>query len=425
MIIVKRKKFNNPILILLLTTLVIATSCERINTDLPIIPTKNKTVMVYMAANNNLSQDAFTNIAQLELGHVPTDEEGNLIVYSHTEDANPKLIRLYKDDQGTVIKDTVYNFPETNSATTKALVSAMSVTKTMFPAEETGLVLWSHATGWLPEGYYSTDTNSSTQSIASQSSSANLWPSPPNGIDPYKHMVKSFGSEYNADDDSIYEIDIPDLAKSIPHKLDFIIFDACLMGGIETAYELKDSTDYIVFSPAEVLAEGLGYAGMMEPLFKSPTDVVGMAKNAYDFYSEKTGDYRSITISVIESAKLDKVAESAKKVFDLYRDTIPSLNTSLIQPYFRYNKYWFFDINDFITQMAGEQGKESAAEFTEALNSAVIYKATTGRLINLTIDQSKFSGVSTFIPYHPVDTELEEFYKNYKWEQEVQMLGNE
>ena len=46
--------------------------------------------------------------------------------------------------------DTVYQFPDINSATTTALKNAMNLTNTMFPAKEKGLILWSHGTGWLP-----------------------------------------------------------------------------------------------------------------------------------------------------------------------------------------------------------------------------------------------------------------------------------
>ena len=54
-----------------------------------------------------------------------------------------------------------------------------------------------------------------------------------------------------------YEMNIEDFAAAIPMKMDYIIMDACLMGGIEVAYALKDKCDRIIFSQAEVIGDGL------------------------------------------------------------------------------------------------------------------------------------------------------------------------
>ena len=396
-------------------------SCEPVKIDDPVIDSKNKTVLIYMEANNNLSSDANNNIKLMLNGHLPDKDGDNLIIYLHSYNSNPKLLKLYKENNIGKM-DTVYHFPDINSATTTALKNAMNLTNTMFPAKEKGLILWSHGTGWLPEGYYLNSTQS--QTLRSFTNYVSPWPAPPGGIDPYAHLVKSFGSQKRASDSKINEIEIPDLAKALPYKVDFIIFDACLMGNIEVAYELKDSVNHILFSPAEVLTNGLEYSNMMRYLLATPTDLEGVAKNAYDYYNSQSGQSKSLTISLVETSKLKNVADAAKNVFDLYKDRIESIDVSKIQPYFRYNKYWYYDINDFITQLCGEDGKEHASNFTKALDNAIIYKATTGRIINLIIDPNKYSGISTYIPYHPNDNTLNTFYKKYKWNSDVQMIND-
>jgi Clostripain family len=313
------------------------TACSPVDDTPPEHPVKAKTILLYMAANNNLSSDILENIKNIKQGFVPRDEEGNLIIYSHTYNASPKLIRVYKSDNGEVVLDTVYNFPQVNSATAAALTSAIKVTTTKFPAEENGLLLSSHGTGWLPTGYYSSGTfpTEAKSYKAERMAGESIWPAYPGGVDPYAHLVKSFGSE------SGKEIEIVDLVKALPHKFSFIIFDACLMGGIETAYQLKDSADYIVFSPTEVLTSGYHYNSMMSYLFQTPADLSGMAKEVYDFYNAQSGDSRSVTMSVVKCSELQGVADAAKVVFDKYRSNIPNLNLKGIQQYFRYNKHWF------------------------------------------------------------------------------------
>ena len=40
---------------------------------------------------------------------------------------------------------------------------------------------------------------------------------------------------------------------------DYILFDACLMSQVEVAYELRDTADYLILSPAEVMSAGFPY----------------------------------------------------------------------------------------------------------------------------------------------------------------------
>ncbi|MEF9986548.1 MAG: clostripain-related cysteine peptidase [Bacteroidales bacterium] len=416
--LIKKYKFNISVVFVLVLPMLLICACETISEDLPVFPVKNKTVFVYLIANNNLSGDAIKNIAEIESGFVPNDDVDNLVVYSHTVNANPKLLRIYKDKEGKVVRDTVYNFPKTNSATAAALKSAISVVTTMYPAQENGLILWSHGTGWLPRGYYATGgfpTNANFYKNEKMRTEF-PWRGYPGGIDPYANMVKSFGADGNN------EIEIFDLVKGLPHKFNYVIFDACLMGGIEVAYELKDSTDYVMFSPTEVITSGYCYSQMMSYLFQTPVNLTGMAQNVYNYYNSKPQGYQYATISLVKTSELKAVADAAKVVFNKYRANISTLNMEGIQKYFRADRHWFYDINDFIGQLAGHNGAVDAAAFKAALNNAVIYKATTPMFLDISIDETKYSGISTYIP-NPKDEKLMEFYKKYQWEVTVGMTS--
>lgn len=424
-------RINTHIINILFTIVSIITiSCKPVKEDPIEYKKQDKTILIYMEANNNLSDDAIKNIKLIQNGELPAADGNNIIVYAHNYDKKPKLLRIYGNNNIGVI-DTVYHFPDINSATTDALKNAMNITKTMFPSDEFGLILWSHGTGWLPQGYYSNPTKAKVNNLNISPLQSNTteyvspWQEPPGGIDPYAHLVKSFGSQKRSTDPTILEMEIPQLAEALPFNPDYIIFDACLMGGIELAYEFKDKTKKIVFSPAEVLSNGLEYGNMMKYLLAKPTNLIGVAENAYNYYNSQYDNNRSLTISVIDLEKLDDVANAAKEVFKNYRQNIASLNISSVQPYFRYNKYWFFDINDYIKQICGKEGAEYSAAFTNALNNAILYKATTGRIINLYIDINKYSGISTYIPYHPNDETLNSYYKKYKWELAVESLAKE
>ncbi len=357
-----------------------AVSCEPVNGIEPEFPVKDKTVLIYMVGNNNLSFNAAANLTDLKRGYVPSD--GNLLVYYHTSAQSPVLLQLRNDVSGEVVQDTVYRFPQRNSAQAESLKSALQVTQTMFPANEYGLFLWSHGTGWLPSGHYS----------------------------------KSFGSE------SGVEMEIVDMVKAFPYKLSFVVFDACLMGCIEVAYQMKDSVDYVIASPAEILSNGFPYANIMRHLFKTPADYISVAQEYYNHYNNMSGQNRSATISVVKTSELENLANATKTVFDKYRDNISLLKYDSVQGYYRYDKCWFFDFGDFIRTIAGE---EDAAPVFDALEKAVVYKAATPRFIDYIIDPDKFSGLSTYIPVSPSNPELDAFYAKFDWNRDVGMILQE
>ncbi len=407
------KHFYYYILAIIFTALTLQ-SCEEVKGEPEEFTKKQKTLLVYMAANNNLCEDAKNNLSSMMQGYIP-DEEGNLVAYYHYPNQNPLLLHIKHNEDGNAAIDTIYRFPSRNSATAASLTSAINVTATYFPADEYGLILWSHATGWLPVNYYANNPQSSFISYPDSFSLNNIQSSGyENGIDPYAHIIKmvkndrngilsrSFGSEENS------EIDIKDVAKALPFKFSFIIFDACLMGGIETAYQLKDSTDYLLFSPTETLAEGMPYASIMRHIFATPTDLTSVAKEYYNHYNNKSYS-RYATISLVKTSELDNVANAAKDIFGKYRDSISTIKINAVQRYFRYNKHWFYDINDFISQLAPT---DEAAVFAQALEKAVIYKAATKVFIDIPINS--YSGLSTYIPYFN-ETELNNYYKTLEW----------
>ena len=366
-------------------------SCKKAETEEIVVVKRPKTVLLYMVANNNLSYDAENSISRLQNGYIPA-EEGNLLVYKHCAGMDPVLLHIKKGEEGTVVADTAYRFPPRVSATKSALTQALNVTQALFPADSYGLILWSHGTGWIPP-------------LASSSSAAQEQRS---GSCP----ERTFGL------DGKVELEIRDLAQAIPYKLSFMLMDACFMGGIETAYEVKDSVDYYIGSPAEILTESFPYHKIMQHIFKSTPDYAAVCKEYYDYYNAKSGAERSATVALMDCSKLVEVAEVAKRVFDQYGERISSLDLSLLQPYFRgSSSKYFYDLKDLIDAIADAS---LSAEFAAALERAVPYKAATPYFIELPI--RSFCGVSTYVPGNPADTKLADYYKQYKWNQATGMI---
>jgi hypothetical protein len=392
--------------VLLFFAALFVSACKEVAGNKTVYSSKEKTILVYMAANNGLSSYATENLFDMEKGYIPTTD-GNLLVYYHIKDQNPLLLRITRDGGGDAELDTIYKFPAQNSAEASSISRAMKVTATFFPAAEYGLVLWSHGTGWLPSGYYSANTSSI------YSAGAPSFGEPGTPSDPYADMVKSGVQTKSFASEDGEEMEITALAAALPYKLSFVIFDACLMGGIETAYQIKDSTDYVMFSPTEVLSQGFPYSKIMRHLFNSPTDLVGTAKEYYDFYSSSSG-----TISLIKTSSLDSLADAVKSVMETSRSKIGDLDMSDIQGYFRGSKAYFYDLRDFLSRISSP---EQLAAVDAALASAVKYKAATSYFITIPININKFCGLSTYVP-NPQNSTLETFYKKFRWNDACLMI---
>lgn len=433
--------------------LALFSSCSKVEPKEVAFEERSKTLLLYFASHNNLAVDAASNINKIVNGYLPDD--ANIVIYSNNfdlktfqmKDTLPVLVNMYKDKNGNRQLDTLYKFPYQNSCTKNAMKSVLNITKTMCPATSYGLVLWSHGTGWLPTGYYtldpstsedeakreaayarlyygkkeplsgsssagvSTAATSSGSSVGAVRNGKTLFPEPENGVDPYAHMVKSFGSE------SRVEMSIFDVQEALGDThFDFIAIDACLMGGIEIAYQLRNSCDYFISSPAEMLTDSFPYDKVIEKMVNG--DYNGVSKEVYDYYAAQSGEYRSVTISTVKCSELEAVAEEASKLFDIYRDGIASLDVTTVQRYFRFNDHWFYDLKDFLDNLCGSS--ETAA-FTSALQKAVTAKYTTGQMITLAIDPAKFSGLSCYIN-NPEEATLTTYYQKYDWNSDVKMI---
>ena len=412
--------------------LVALSSCSKVEPKDVVFEEKDKTILLYFASHNNLYPDAAANIVKIINGYVP--DNGNIVLYCNNfdletkqmKDTLPLLVNICKNKHGNVQIDTIYRFPYQNSCTKNSMRSVINITKTICPAKQYGLVLWSHGTGWLPAGYYTLNPSSTTSVMPSSAISEEdsqsrrqaslagnrpLFPEPPGGVDPYAHMVKSFGSELKT------EMSIFDIQEAVGEThFDFIALDACLMGGIEVVFQLKDCCDYIISSPAEILTDSFPYDKVIQRMFNE--DYTGVAKDFYDYYNAQSGEYRSATISTVKCSELGAVAQEARKLFDQYRSGIPSLDVTQVQRYFRFNDHWFYDFKDYMDNLCG---KSETVALGEALKKAVIAKYTTGLMITLEIDPAKFSGLSSYIN-NPVEAPLTSFYQKYAWNEAVRMI---
>lgn len=360
-------------------------------------------LFIYMAGNNSLSSDGEADLNDIEQSWLPSvrDKDKGLFIFYHFIDGVPKLSRFYKDNDGITVEEVIQTYPtSTNSADPATLKMALEDAQKAWPAGRNSLILWSHGSGFLPEGYYlhpkEMVRGGAVQELV---------------IDPFAGMVKSDDSKSFAEDNT-REMDIKDLRASISGRhYEFILFDACLMANIEVAYELRHDCDYLLFSPTEILSDGFPYEKMIEPIFTQPAEQAlrQIAAAFMAHYRAFSGDFRSATVSIVKTAGLDAVAVACKPIFLNNQDRILTLDRSKVQRYFRFDKHWFYDLDHFVSQVASDADYQ---RFRAALDGAVIFKDATDEFLG--IPMKHVSGLSVYIPRAEY-TVLNNYYRTLSW----------
>ena len=346
-------------------------------------------LLIYFSGNNSLASYGEDDFQNLSSSYMPSirDKEQFVLVYRHFTDQTPTLSRFYRDRRGQTVEEVIRTYPfDTNSASAATLQTVIDDAENACPAEHHGLILWSHASGFLPVGYFNNPRESARGELFT-----------PGESDPYAWMVKS-GEDVSKSfaEDHGSEMDLADLRQVLSRfHYDYVIFDCCLMSNIEVAYELRNCCDYLLMSPTEILADGLPYSEIIEPLTTLQPEAalrdIGQRYMAY--YRSFSGAFRSATITLVRTDKLNALAEACKPIFQEHTSEIMTLNRSGVQPYFRFNKHWFYDLDDFVGQVAGSGQYDN---FKRALDAAVPYKDATEHFLD--IDIKKYSGLSIYIP---------------------------
>jgi hypothetical protein len=376
--------------IVLLMFLVLLAGCEPDKLPDDTVPASSRrTVLLYLGTDNNFRPEAAEKIRQLTDSRYEAID-GNLLVYSDTGD-RPVLVHIYHSPLRGSVADTIETYPPENSAAPATLTRVLNRTRDYCPAASYGLIILSHATGWLP---------------AEMSEPPCL-----------KAVIQDKGT-----DETYNYMELSDFADAIPYKLDFIIFDACFMASVEVAYELKDKTDYIVASPAEVLVPGFMYSSMMRHLFELEADLTAVAREFYEYYDNQNGVRRSATVSVTGTAGLEALAEVCHSAFDaesleFQGTTGQSLRkTSIenIQCFGFGNQKIYFDLGSYIKQLSPERYDD----FRVTLEKCIVYKANTGSYYSAGTGTlqiiREFGGLSVYIP-QPAYPEANEACKKLKW----------
>lgn len=389
------KKFKILFLLIfsLLTVLGISSCHSSKDNPDPVPEQMRRTVLVYMVAANSLGQGQADTLDMIEMKKAATSglllPDARLLVFRSTYKRN-ELLELQSDGEFKTLK----SYSSDLAVTAARMEEVIADTKKLAPAHNYGLVLWSHATGWIEDGCE--DVN-----------------------DPADISTMSFGLH------SGMKMNITSLRSVLEDSgFDYIYCDCCLMGSVEVAYELRDCARYIVASPSETPFDGMPYDENLPLLLDGSRDaLIQAARNTFNLYNNKPSPFdRTVTMSVIDTYALDRLAAATLEIYKTTPLAHPLNQNGCVTNYYGPDyktQDYYLDFGEYVDALAGTMPDSGnyIIEFHSALDAAVIYHDATEKLWNKWPIYN-CSGFSTRVFAHEEDFNAKG-YDRLEWAQKV------
>lgn len=167
------------------------------------------------------------------------------------------------------------------------------------------------------------------------------------GPDPNVPLTRFFGSVSLAEN----AMDISTLAEGIREsglKMQYILFDACYMSNIETAYELKDVTNYMIASGSEIMAAGLPYRSMWSYLNSATPNYSSIVSTSVNFYKNSSAPF--CNLAAIDCRQVEKLAGVMKDI-NAENQLQASVNLDSIQHLDGFRPNLFYDLETYVDSL--------------------------------------------------------------------------
>jgi hypothetical protein len=374
-----------------------------------------------MSAENNLTGYTDSDLREMIQGRKLVGNDCDLLFYcDHASKTEKPFIARIQNKESLPI-DTLYHYPsDFYSSESSHFMEILQRMTQLSPAQEYALVFWGHANGWILEN------------------------------DGVNIIRRAYGVD-NGDNESSPRIkepsrwlNIPDMAKCFQQlgiHWKFIFFDCCNMQNVEVAYELRNATDYIIASPAEITGAGAPYNTVVPDFFIQDGEQMGI-KICEDYNAQFDYVGGHLPISVVATSKMQALADATRQVLPEITAWLQTETpTKGIIYYYNYdadyNRNYFpeygkvmYDMNDMIrTSLANEPTKfeKWATAFSEAVfyaETSTLWHTNTIRFDDhdFEVTAEKFGGMSMFFPlpkYEQSEHKYNEEIKQMQWYQAI------
>ena len=341
-------------------------------------PSKSWTLMIYLDGDNNLEEAGIDNFLNMSLEG--SDGNINIVVQFDRIDGYDSRYGNWTSTKRYYITNGMTPLPENalqdmgelNHGDPQTLIDFVNWAKATYPANNYGLILWNHGGGWrikeeklLPERLHGKNEPSFRAVCWDDTDSSDKL-----FMDEVQSALDSTGGAH------------------------LIGFDACLMGMVEVAYEIRNNGDVMVGS--EETAICWPYDTILQDLKSNPTwSASELGPAIVDRYFELTGN--RLTLSALDLSNMDALASA-----------ISSFAQTMID-------YWDSDQNavklaaqDVMTEIDNTVIHEQhGTEWMGANGLAIYFADNLGGVYGFSIDYN-----GTIIDF-PDDTQWEKFLQEF------------
>ena len=253
------------------------------------------TIMLYMAADNDLEGAALRDIQEMEFGTTP--ENVNWIMQiDRTPDyvtgsdnwTNTRRYRLQQDIPENIGSELLEELDETNTGDPNTLADFGIWTMRNFPAKRYALIIWDHGGAWT--GIANDDTDNHDSLTLNELDAA------------LKLITSTTGVE----------------------KLDIIGFDACLMSAYEVYQTIAPYGRYAIASEELVPGNGWDYEYTLLDLKDNPAMSAvelgeSVVRNFVDSYDAE-GTYDNYSLTLVDLSKTEELDDALSAFSNLLMD---------------------------------------------------------------------------------------------------------
>lgn len=317
-----------------------------------------KTLFVYMpwtgsttSSNGSLTEYFDINITSMQ-NAINTNgglKGTDVVVYKANRANQAVIFRMkYNITLRKCELDTLLANASNNAITKENLTSLLNQVSSYSNTGSYSILVGCHGSGWTPRG---SDTTMPRAPRVTMSS-------------------RAFGGQ-----GAELQYDLSDLSYAIANsamkKVEFVSFDDCYMANVETAYELRDVTNYLVASTSEVMGDGFPYDTLFKYMLGTP-DYDNICKTFYNHYIKSSDPYGALSAIKCGDA-IKQMASVMKDINTTY--TFDPSKLSSVQYLDGYDNNVFFDLGSYVDKLGVTA--PLSTNFKTALDNLVPYKVYT------------------------------------------------
>lgn len=286
---------------------------------------------------------------------------------------------------------------------TQELIDASSWAFEKYPAKQFALIFWNHGSGILDEKH--------------------SWKK-------HRGILYDFSSGKCLTNRGLYEALSEVHKKTLKNKkIDLIGMDACLMGMVEIAYQIKDFAHYFVASENIELAPGWDYKTIINAVTKAPQDLNSKKFSNLIVQSFETFNRNKNQIYTQSSIDLGQINTLKKNIAEFAQICVEfSDNTTLQKIIYRsrnktteFDNGHFIDVHDFFYQIEKEvlKKKIDLSLKNNLLDNARAVQQAVKHCVMANRSGRYFKAANGISIYYPRTKKLHKYYTDTLFAQET------